>query len=153
MYSKDEAAKLKQEFWTTFGQYLALEHSSEGLRVNWVNYKTGIKHLHFKMEADGKKARIGIEIAHQDAGIQELLFEQFKEFKVILADYLKEEWLWELHTTDEYGKNISRISISLMPISVFNRQDWPELISFLKPRIIALDAFWNDVKDSFHLFH
>ena len=152
MYSKDEVAKLKQEFWTTFGQYMALETSSEGMRVNWINYKTGIKHLYFKMEADGKKVRISIEISHPDPSIQELLFEQFKEFKAILTSYLNEEWFWELHTTDDYGKVVTRISITDHGVSIFKKEDWPSLISFLKPRLLALDSFWNDAKDSFNLF-
>jgi hypothetical protein len=152
LYSKDEVAKLKQEFWTTFGQYMALETSSEGMRVNWINYKTGVKHLYFKMEADGKKVRIGIEINHPDSSLQELLFEQFKEFKTILNGYLNEDWNWELHINDDNGKLVSRISITSHGISIFKKEDWPLLISFLKPRLIALDSFWNDAKDSFSIF-
>lgn len=152
MYAKDEVTKLKQEFWTTFGQYMALELSNSGLRINWVNYKTGIKHLYFKMEADGKKATIGIEISHPDRSIQELIFEQFTEFRNILTACLNEEWNWELHTTDEYGKTVTKISTSLFGVSIFKREDWPKLIEFLKPRLIALDNFWTDARDSFDLF-
>jgi len=152
LYAKDEVTKLKQEFWTTFGQYMALELSNSGLRINWVNYKTGIKHLYFKMEADGKKASIGIEISHPDRSIQELIFEQFKEFKNILTSCLNEEWNWELHTTDEYGKTVTKISTSLVGVSIFKREEWPKLIEFLKPRLIALDNFWTDARDSFDLF-
>jgi hypothetical protein len=152
MYSKEEVARLKQEFWTTFGQYMALETSSAGLRVNWINYKTGIKHLYFKMEANGKVARIAIEMSHPDLGIQELIFEQFQGFKKMLNGYLAEEWIWELHTIDDYGKVITRISTVVYGLSIFNKEDWPALISFLKPRLLALDNFWNDVQDSFEVF-
>jgi hypothetical protein len=152
LYAKDEVTKLKQEFWTTFGQYMALELSNSGLRINWVNYKTGIKHLYFKMDADGKRVTIGIDISHPDRSIQELIFEQFKEFKNILTTYLGEEWNWDLHTTDEYGKTVTKISTSLLDVSVFKREDWPQIIEFLKPRLIALDSFWTDAKDSFEIF-
>jgi hypothetical protein len=43
MYSKDQASQLKQEFWTAFGQYMGPVLSAEGLRTNWINYKTGVK--------------------------------------------------------------------------------------------------------------
>ena len=33
----------------------------------WVNYKTGIRYLYFRMDADNKKASVAIEIAHPDA--------------------------------------------------------------------------------------
>ena len=149
MYSKEEASQLKQQFWTAFGQYISPQLSAEGLRTNWVNYKTGLKHVFFKMQADKRSASIAIELIHPDPGIQELFFDQFKEFKNILNAALDETWEWELHGKDEYGKTISRIYTQIDGVSIFNKNDWPALISFFKPRIIALDEFWNDVKDGF----
>ena len=149
MYSKDEASQLKQEFWTAFGQYMTPIMNAEGMRTNWVNYKTGLKHVYFKLQADKKTASISIEIAHPDAGVQELFFEQFKELKNILNGYLTEPWDWQLHHTDEYGKTISSIGTQISGVSIFNKNDWPTLISFFKPRIIALDEFWGDAKYAF----
>jgi hypothetical protein len=149
LYTKDEASQLRQAFWTTFGQYISPQLSSEGLRVNWINYKTGLKYVYFKMDAGKHTATISIELIHPDAGIQELFFEQFAEFKNILHGYLNEDWAWELHHRDEEGKITSRIYKQLNNVSIFNKNDWPALISFFKPRIIALDEFWNDVKDGF----
>ena len=149
MYSKDQASQLRQQFWTTFGQYVSPHPSAEGVKINWVNYKTGIKHLYFKMQAENRSASIAIEITHPDAGIQELFFEQFKELKIILTNALQEDWEWDLHTIDDYGKTISRIYKQLDGASIFNRNDWPALISFFKQRIIALDEFWSDAKYSF----
>lgn len=149
MYSRDEASRLKQAFWTSFGQYMAAVPSSEGTKINWINYKTGFKHLFFKMDADKKEASIAIEINHPDAGIQELFFEQFKEYKKILESCLAEEWDWKLHTENEHGKLISRIYCQIDSVSVFQQADWPKLISFFKPRIMALDEFWSIVKDGF----
>ena len=149
MYSKDEASQIKQAFWTTFGQYIAPQLSAEGLKINWVNYKTGIKYLYFRMEAGKRSASIAIEIAHPDAGIQELFFEQFLELKAMFRSCLNEEWIWQLHVNDENGKVISRIFKQIDGVSIFDKNDWPELISFFKPRIIALDEFWSDAKYAF----
>jgi len=149
MYSKDEASQIKQAFWTTFGQYIAPQLSADGLKVNWVNYKTGIKHLYFKMDADNKSASIGITITHPDTGIQELFFEQFLEIKTLLERYLNEEWIWALHQQDMNGKIVSRIYTELKDASIYNREHWPRLISFFKPRIIALDEFWSVGQYSF----
>ena len=146
MYTKEQASKLRQAFWTTFGQYISPHESSEGLKVNWINYNTKVKHVYFRMHANQKTASIGIEITHPDEGIQELFFEQFLEFKNVFHQKLGEEWAWSLKTMDENGKIISRISKEIKPINVFNEEDWPTLISFFKPRILALDEFWNDAK-------
>lgn len=152
MYSKDQASQLKQAFWTTFGQYISPQLSAEGNRINWINYKTNVKHLFFKMHADGKSAYITIELSHPDLGMQELLFQQFQEFRRLLENQLNENWDWQLHMQNEYGKTVTRISTSLSDVNIFRQEDWPTLISFFKPRIIALDEFWVDVRDSFDVF-
>ena len=149
MYSKQEASQLRQEFWTAFGQYMSPVLSSEGEKKNWLNYKTGEKDIYFRMNADNKKASIGIEITHRDADIQALYFEQFKELKNLLHHALEEEWIWLLHTRDELGKRISRIYTEINGVSIFKQEDWPQLISFFKPRIIALDEFWSTAKHAF----
>ena len=77
MYSKEEAAQLKQTFWTALGQYMAPIASADGEKVTWLNYKTGEKGIQFKMAADNKKAAIAIELSHSDGGIRQLYFEQF----------------------------------------------------------------------------
>jgi len=149
MYTREQASQIRQAFWTAFGQYMAPVLSSEGMRTNWVNYKTGLKYVFFRMQTDKKQASIAIELTHPDEGIQELYFEQFTELKQQLHDAVGEEWEWDLHTTDENGKTVSRIYKEINGVSVFNQDDWPELISFFKPRIIALDEFWSNVIYSF----
>jgi hypothetical protein len=152
LYSKEQSSTIRQAFWTAFGQFMALQPTADGGKVNWINYKTGIKYLHFRMQADQRQGRIAIEITHPDLGIQELMFEQFSSYQKIIAGYLQEEWKWTLHDQDEYGKTISSISTSITNVNIFRQEDWPALISFFKSRIMALDEFWSDTKHGFDLF-
>jgi len=149
MYSKEEAAKLRQQFWISFGQYMKPVPSASGVPVNWINYKTGVKNIFFKMDVDNKKAIISIQLSHPDAGIRHLIFNQFEEFKLMLTNTLNEEWDWQQDVTDGYGKTLSQISTSLSGVNIYNQQHWSDLISFFKPRIIALDDFWDNVKPVF----
>lgn len=149
MYSRQEASQLKQEFWTAFGQYMSPIFSAEGEKVNWINYKTGEKNITFRMHADNKKASIAIELNHKDKDIQQIYFEQLQQFKNLFTSIVQEDWSWQLHTHDEHGKMISRISTEKSGVSIFQKSDWPQLISFFKPHIIALDEFWSQVKYAF----
>jgi len=154
LYAREEAKKLKEKFWTSFGQFMVLVPNEEGVKINWVNYKTGIKHLYFRMEAENKTARIAIEITHPDAGIRALMYEQLLAYKaVLLAELEEEEWDWiELHEGN-YGKEIACVGRFIdEKVSIFNQADWPTLISFFKPRIIALDRFWSTAKYGFEIF-
>ena len=82
-------------------------------------------------------------------GVQQLYFEQFSEYRKILENSLGEKWNWQLQGYDENGKQISSIYKELNDVSIYKKEDWPAMISFFKPRIIALDDFWSSVKYSF----
>jgi hypothetical protein len=149
MYSKQEASELRQAFWAAFGQYMVPILSAEGEKINWVNYKTGEKGISFRMDADNHRAAISVELTHKDPGIQQLYYEQFTELRKIMEETIGEEWTWQLHTYDHTGKVVSRIFTEVTGVNIFRRDDWPSLISFFKPRIIALDHFWSTVKYGF----
>ncbi|QDA60839.1 DUF4268 domain-containing protein [Hymenobacter jejuensis] len=149
MYSKTEVAQLRQAFWTTFGQYMLPVPSAEGVRTNWINYKTGLKHVQFRMHADGRRAAIAIELTHPDADIRALFFEQFQALKNVLHESVGEPWQWVPDALDANGQPLARIFRELQPVNLFNRDDWPQLISFFKPRLIALDEFWSNAQYAF----
>ncbi len=58
--------------------------SADGQPVNWLNYKTGVKHIFFRMDAGNKQAGIAIEITHPDPLLREQLYNQFRQVKSIL---------------------------------------------------------------------
>lgn len=149
MFTREEASRKRQEFWTTFGRYMRPVPSSEGLKVNWINYHTRVKDVYFRMDAGPKSARIAITLEHHDASVRELFYEQFLELQELLHSSLEEEWGWEPSVTLPGGKVISRISVELAGVSIFNVEHWPDLISFFKPRMIALDSFWENARYSF----
>lgn len=149
MYTRQEASRLRESFWATFGQYMAPLPSAEGTKINWINYKTGEPQIAFRMEAGSSHAFIGIVLSHPDPGIRHLYFEQFLQLKHLLRDALQEEWTWEQEHAGAHGKPESGIYTELPSVSVFRQDDWPALISFFKPRIMALDAFWSTAKYAF----
>jgi hypothetical protein len=150
MFTREQSSRIRQEFWTVFGKYMSPILSAEGLKVNWVNYHTSIKDIYFRMDAGPGSAMISISLEHNDAGIRTLYFEQFEAFRLILHDTLEEEWVWQQDVSVN-GKVISRIYRELPDVSVFNKDHWPDQISFFKPRIIALDNFWENAKYTFQM--
>jgi hypothetical protein len=151
MFSKKEASLLRQEFWTSFGQYMSPILSADQEKINWINYKTGIRDISFRMDADNKSAFIAIELTHNDTILQHLYFEQLEKLKPLITAGLGEEWDWQLLNHNNAGKQVSRVEKRMNGVSIYRKEDWPALISFFKPRIIALDEFWSNAKYSFEL--
>jgi hypothetical protein len=149
MFKREEASRIRQEFWTALGRYMSPVPSADGMKINWINYRTSIKDVHFRMDVNQKSAMIYIAMEHGDTDLRELYFQKFKEFKTLLHAELEEEWEWQLNAHAKEDKTISRIYKEICDVSVFNKDHWPELISFFKPRMIALDRFWENAKYSF----
>ena len=149
MYTKAEAAQRRQAFWTAFGQYMAPVPGAAGEPTNWVNYRTGVKHVQFRLHADQRRATIGIELTHPEAAVRAVFYEQLEELKGLLHEAVGEVWRWEPEATDEHGRAFSRVYQELAGVNLFERDDWPRLISFFKPRLIALDAFWSEAQYAF----
>jgi len=149
MFKRKEASRLREEFWTTFGRYMSPVPSATGLKINWINYKTTVKDVYFRMDVNRKSAVISITLEHTDDSMRELYFQQFQELKTLLYSTLEEEWDWQTHSLKADNRTMSCIYKELPGVSVFNKEQWPELISFFKPRIIALDRFWEDARYSF----
>lgn len=150
MYTKEQTARQKQAFWTAFGKYMQPIPSAEGTPISWINYKTGIPGIQFKMDADHKTATVSIVLNHKDTALQSLQFDKLTQLKPIFLEALEgEAWDWKKHQIIEGGKTISTISKTLPGVNIHRQEDWPAIISFLKQRIIMLDAFWSLVKEGF----
>ena len=147
MYGRKETSITRTKFWTSFGQYMSPVPGAEGERINWLNYKTGIKDIHIRMNVDTSKATIALELHHPDDAKRAFYFQELRSYSSLLNEISEELWEWEENKMNENGKYISRIYTELHAVSLFNESDWPKIIAFLKPRLITLDKFWFNVKD------
>ena len=149
MYTKQEISKQKQAFWTAFGRYMKPVLSADGEEISWLNYNTGNKYVHFKMDTDSRQAQIAV-ILHPGPEQQQAHFARLLQLKDFFEETVGEQdWTWEQHSTDEQQRPVSLVQRQLNGVNFFKTEDWPAIISFLKPRIIALDAFWSMVRYQF----
>jgi hypothetical protein len=99
-------------------------------KVNWLNYKTGVKDVFFRLHADHKLARTSIEITHKDPMIRKIYFDHFLAMKTMLHHALKEEWMWIEDTEDELGKPLAAIYMEVTGANVMDEKSWPSIIAF-----------------------
>jgi hypothetical protein len=150
MFTRQEASALKEKFWTSFGQYLLPMPSASGAKLNWINYKTGVKYIRFVMDADREHAFVQIEITHPDTAMRNRFYQLFESLKFDLEAETQAVWNWN-QSVEKEGKIISTINISLEDVNILNVQHWPAIISFFKPLITGLDRFWYNQKEIFEM--
>lgn len=138
MFSKDEAAKLRKEFWTSFGKSFPRK---------WLLYNTKIKGFAFKFVADRKKAMVCLDIEHPEEIANELLFDQMISLKVLLETEIPEvifDNAYEL----ESGKIIHRIYVPLATkFSIYNKNSWRDCYEFYVDKMSKFELFFYEYED------
>jgi len=152
MYTKEEAREITTLFWTSFGKYMQKHTSQFQFHNKWVNYKTGVKDVYFRLKIDKSSASVSIELQQKDDGIRELYFQQFEELKRVFTDIVG-EWNWEpnviYQTTLGNYLELSSISISIPEVNLYNKDTWQKAFYFFEEHIVKLDEFWADFNEIF----
>ena len=108
MFSKEEAVRLRKDFWTSFGK---------SFPKKWLLYNTKIKGFSFKFVADRKKALVSLDIENPDELVNLLYFDQLISLKTLLQNELP-KIVFNSEYELENGKKIHRI-YSMNFFSVF----------------------------------
>lgn len=152
MYSKSEASKVRTDFWTKFGKYMLPVHSASSEKVNWVNYKTGVKHIRFLLDFTNSSASVIIVLLHTETEQRRKVIQYFESLLDELDTTGMGSWIINDFIMKE-GKATGQISNSLDGVNIFQQETWPAAISFLKEQLIALDRFWFHHKDEFAMLN
>ncbi|MGL2964827.1 DUF4268 domain-containing protein [Flavobacterium sp. RSB2_4_14] len=138
MYSKEEALRIKKEFWTAF---------AEAYPRKWLLYDTKIKDVTFKFFIDNKKAQVLLDIEPKDEEKRKIYFEKIESLKtILLEDYLPEAIL-ERNYYLETGKVISRIWIEKLDVNLNNRSYWPAIFDFFNETMEQFERFFYEYEE------
>ena len=139
MFSKEESASLRKEFWTSYGKSFPRK---------WMLYNTQIKGFSFKFVADKKQAMVCLDIESYDKTKNELLFEQILDIKSnLLEDYLPDAVFDELYPL-ENGKLIHRVYVTYNgEFNIHNKNTWQGAFIFFNEAMHQFEEFYEDFED------
>ena len=138
MFSKEEAAQLRKQFWTSFGKSFPRK---------WLLYNTKIKGLSFKFVADRKKSLVCLDIENSDEMVNLLYFDQLLSLKVLLETELP-----QVIFNDEYelenGKKIHRIYVPCdEKFSIYNKNTWRDCFEFFVEIMPKFELFFYEYEE------
>lgn len=138
MYSKAEAKKLREEFWTSFGKSFPRK---------WVLYDTKIKDFSFKFYFDTKKAIVSLDIEDNILSNRILYYEKLVSLKsILLEEYLPDVIFEDCYVLDN-DKEISRIYVQKENVNIHNKNTWRETMEFLYEKMLKFEEFWYEYED------
>lgn len=139
MFSKEEAEKLRKDFWISYGKSFPRK---------WLLYNTKIKDFSFKFVADRKKALVCLDIESNDEIKNELLFEQLLSLKTILETNYLPEVIFDNNYQLENGKIIFRIYINhQQKFSIYNKNTWRDTFEFFNQTMHQFELFYYEFED------
>ena len=139
MFSKEESAQLRKEFWTSFGKSFPRK---------WVLYDTQIKDFSFKFVADKNQALVCLDIESFDKNKNQLLFEQVLELKSFLIEDYLPDVIFDSHYTLENGKVIHRVYVKYIgEFNIHNKNTWQNTFVFFKEAMNQFELFYEDYED------
>jgi|TARA_R100000789_G_scaffold87157_1_gene83568 hypothetical protein len=138
MFSKEEAARLRKEFWTSFGKSFPRK---------WLLYNTKVKGFAFKFVADRKKAMVCLDIEHPEEIANELLFDQMISLKTLLENEIP-NIIFDDSFELESGKIIHRIYVPFeQKFSIYNKNTWRECYEFFVENMSKMELFFYEYED------
>ncbi len=138
MFSREEAKKLREEFWINFGKNYPRK---------WVLYDTRIKEVQLKFNFDSNDAQVSLDISSPDDVIRAYYYEKMCSLKnILLTEYLPNA-IFEEHYDLPEGKEISRIYTELEGVNIYRKTDWPGVQEFLNDQMQLLESFFLEYKD------
>lgn len=142
MYSKEESKKLRVEFWTTFGNL-----SKKKNKKAWILYNTKIKDFSLKFTAEQKYCAVSIDIEHKNTSKRHSFFENMSSLSMLFNEAFENRLVWEKDYYLDNGKVISRIYIEKQDVSIYRKEDWPEMFEFLFTNMKILEGLFVEYKD------
>jgi len=137
LFSREESARLRKEFWTSFGKSFPRK---------WLLYNTKIKDLSLKFYADRQKAAVMIDLEMKEPLFREAYYDKFLALKSILQETVPGLIFDPAYRLDN-GKVISRIYKELPGVSIHNKNTWGEIYRFFNENMPKLEVVFKEYQD------
>ena len=139
MFSKEESARIRQEFWTSFGK---------SFPKKWLLYNTKIKEVSFKFVADRKRAMVCLDVENSDDVFNELVYDQLLSLKTILTEHYLPNVIFDDAYELENGKIIKRIYVHHeQKFSIHNKNTWRDCYEFFVESMTQFELFFYEYED------
>ncbi|SHF32585.1 protein of unknown function [Mariniphaga anaerophila] len=148
MYSKEEAKKIRLQFWTQFGKRCEIHPLLRQRQKKWMLHRTKIQGVALRFEADRNDAKVILELSQRSEDKRLKAFEVLQNCKVILEDGFSDGLLWEFfHEREDSGQQVCRIYNILPHVNMYRQKQWPDIFNFFIENMSRLEENFLQIRD------
>jgi hypothetical protein len=138
MFSKKESKQLREQFWISFGKSFPRK---------WILYNTKIKGVSLKFHFDLQQAMVSMDIEDLPEEKRLELWDKLYSLRTIITDEYLSDVLFEKSCILENNKEIGRMYVQKVDVSIHDKNTWEKTMIFLKERMLLLENFFIEYRD------
>lgn len=143
MYSREEAANIRKEFWVAFDVY---SRKYIGAKRKWITYNTGLKDIALKFDIDRENAKVMMVIEHKSEDKRFDIFVRIKELEMLFVEHLGEGWIWDEQMQTDSNKKVCGIYKILENVNIYNKNHWTKVFDFFAIEMMKLEDAFTELK-------
>lgn len=148
MYSKEEAKRLRLEFWERFGKRCEIHPQLQNRRRKWLLHRTKVKGVSLRFEVGRENAKVILELAHRNEELRLKAYEIMERYKAIIEAGFKNKLTWEFyHQREDSQQEVCRIYAILKNVDLHRQDQWPDIYNFFIENMLLLEKNFLAVRD------
>ncbi len=148
MYTKEEAKKLRLEFWEQFGRRCEAHPLLRHKNKKWILHHTKIKGVSFRFDVDRQRAMVILELSQKNENKRLHAFEILERYKSILEESFENGLTWEFyHQREDSGQEVCRIYTTLENVDLHRQKQWPGIFNFFIENMVQLENNYLQISD------
>jgi hypothetical protein len=108
---------------------------------------TGIRQLKLKFDFDENRAAVGFDVETRNMDKRIHVYGKLERLKTILETAMGQTLIWDIDHILPTGKSISRVYLEKNNVSIYQKEDWPQVIDFFYKNMIILEKVFEEYKD------
>lgn len=147
MYNREEAKKLRKDFWITFAKRCEIVPELKYRKKKWMLYDTKIGGLDLKFDIDRSEALVMIEVNAKSEERRLQIYEQLEKYRVLIEDGFSDGLEWELCYTLPKGEDVSRVFVRKGDVDIHRQNQWPDIFNFFIDNMLLLERNFLEIRD------
>ncbi len=151
MYSKEEAKKLRVDFWEMFGKRCEVHPELKFRKKKWILHRTKIKDVALRFDINRTDAKVILELGSRSEKLRFKAYEFLERYKALLENDFENGLIWEFyHEREDSGKEICRIYVQLPNVDLHRQNQWPDIFNFYIENMLKLENNFLEIRDLLH---
>ena len=146
MYSKEEAQKMRHDFWHKLESKSRRLPGQNGRPIRWIGNRSGIKGVDLRFDLSQGKVIVGLEVNTHSTERDEALWSKLENCRKMIEAHFEAEVHWKRDFVREAGNTVARVYV-MTEGDIYDKEKWADMIHFMLDNMLRLESAYKEIQD------